>query len=300
MSAEAGLAGQIDARRAQPGDQQPAAPEPKRLKRAVDACLRRKAPELDEEERDRRIREVARKLQAGETSDIALGDLRLALIGLRDHAAFRSSMVARQRLLSEAITRRGRTPVNALFTALFFTFEQGSPETRRIHDHLRQHAGELRRKTREFVARTHFFDNDCGMAYLLSQLDLANPVASLERAGLAATLQESAFGFALKCRALDRALARAETNGYPLSQVLGWIELGARQRPDLQSVLYSHLLSPFLDRNPSAGLRLTITQFLLVHFGDPRAVTWPRLPGDRGGSSRDQCVAVMKRWVDRL
>jgi hypothetical protein len=299
MSVETGLVRQIDARRAQSGEPQPAAPEPSRLKRAVDICLRQKAPEPEAEARDRRIKEVADKLQAGAASDIALCDLRLALIGLRDHPAFRSSMVARQRLLSEAITRRGLTPVNALFTALFFTFEPGSPETRRMLDHLRQHAGDLRRETREFVARTRFFDSDCGVAYLLSQLDLANPVASLERAGLSATLQDSAYGFALKCRALDRALARAETNGYPLSQVLGWIELGARQRPDLQSVLYSHLLSPFLDRNPSAGLRLTITQFLLVHFGDPRAVTWPRLPGDRGGSRRDQCVAVMKRWVDR-
>lgn len=274
--------------------------EPEHLNAAAAHWATRRTIAITDQERRRRLRAVAARLQHGDTSEITLGDLRLALFSMREEPVFANSTINRHRLISEAVTRRGRTPVNMLFNAFFRIFEPGSSETKRVYDHLGRYRHELRPLAQRFTQDTRFFDGEYGIPSLIENFDLSDPSRSLARAGLTEALQDTAYGFSVKCLILDEALARREIDERALSVVLGWIELGPSQRADLESALYLHLLSPFFNRDPEFHLSQTICRFLIERFGDPRHAVWPKLPDDKGRFKRDKCIAVMERWLEDL
>lgn len=270
-----------------------------RVKQAARQWARRhEAAVLPEGPRRRRIREAARKLKEGRGSEIPLSDIRISLFHMREEDALTSSTIARHRLVSEAISRPGKTPVNILFKAFFQSFEPGSSETERIYAHVRKNADLLRLNSREFVEAVGFFDGRYGLDTIVDSVDLRNPVRSLARLGFKDEAQDSLFGLAIKCALIERTLAHVDLDAQPLKTILGWIELGERKRPDLESAYYEILLTPFVARDPSPDIRRTVTRFLLGHFGDPRSIAWPKLRDDTGRLKRDACLSVMERWLD--
>lgn len=272
---------------------------PSRIKSAAKRWARRhETIEMPAGLRRQRLRETAQRLKDGAGSEITLGDLRLALVHMRSEEAFTSSTIARHRLVSEAISRPGKTPLNILFKSFFQNFEAGSSETQRIYEHMRKNANLLRAHSREFVQAVGFFDGNFGLDTIVNSVDLRNPVRSLAKLGLREEWQDSLFGLAIKCALIERTLVHVDLDAQPLKTILGWIELGERNRPDLQTAYYEILLSPFVAKDPSPDVRRTITRFLLGHFGDPRSVSWPKLRDDTGRLKRDACLAVMERWLD--
>jgi len=259
---------------------------------------RREVAEIPFAVRRRRIRDAAQKLKEGRGGDIPLSDLRLALFHMREEEVFIATTIARHRLVSEAISRPGKAPINILFKAFFQSFEPGSPETDRIYQHLRQNAGALRINSRAFAKAVNFFDGNYGLDSIIDSVDLRNPVRSLERVGLKEDEQDSLYGLAIKCILVERTLSHVELDAQPLKTILGWIELGERKRPDLESAYYEILLLRFAQQDPTPDIRRTIARFLLGHFGDPRSVSWPKLREDTGRLKRDTCLKVMERWLD--
>ena len=253
---------------------------------------------LPETRRRRRIRDVAQKLKEGAGGEIPLSDIRLALLHMREEEALTSSTIARHRLVSEALSRPGRTPVNILFRAFFHSFEPGSSETDRIYAHLEKNAERLRLASREFIEAVGFFDGNYGLDTIVDSVDLRNPVRSLERIGFKDEQQDSLFGLAIKCALIERTLTHVDLDAQPLKTILGWIELGERKRPELESAYYEILLTPFVSKDPPPDIRRTIARFLLGHFGDPRSISWPKLRDDTGRLKRDACLSVMERWLD--
>lgn len=300
MASFTGLRERLDKHLGQtvPGGQT-AAPIPGRVKDVAKRWARKRAAaRIPEQGRRRRLRETARKLKEGLGAEIPLSDIRLSLFHMRDEDAFTSSTIARHRLVTEAMTRPGKTPVNVLFNAFFHIFERGSPETDRIYQHLRKNQASLRISSREFVEKTKFFDGDYGLDTIIDSVDLRNPVRSLARSGLKDDVQDSLYGLAIKCALIERTLAHVDLDAQPLKTILGWIELGERRRPDLECAYYEILLSPFVARDPSPDVKRTISRFLLGHFGDPRSVSWPKLRDDTGRLKRDASMSVMVRWLD--
>lgn len=253
--------------------------------------------ELDNVRRQR-IRGVAQLLKNGAGAEVPLSDIRLALFHMREEEAFTSSTIARHRLVSEAISRRGKTPVNILFKAFFQSFEPGSPETEKIYAHLKKNTEILRINSREFVQNTRFFDGKYGLETIVDAIDLRNPVRSLARLGLQDEGQDSLYGLAIKCALIERTLAHVDLDAQPLKTILGWIELGEKKRPEFESAYYQILLTRFVANDPVPDVKRTIARFLLGHFGDPRSVAWPKLRDDTGRLRRDTCIAVMERWLD--
>ena len=259
---------------------------------------RREVAEIPYAVRRRRIRDAAEKLKQGRGGDITLSDLRLALFHMREEDVFISSTIARHRLVTEAISRPGKTPINVLFKAFFQCFEAGSPETDRIYEHLRQNSGALRINSRAFTKAVNFFDGNYGLDTIIDSVDLRNPVRSLERVGLEENEQDSLYGLAIKSILVERTLTHVELDAQPLKTILGWIELGERRQPELESAYYEILLLRFAQQDPSPDIRRTIARFLLGHFGDPRSTSWPKLRDDTGRLKRDTCLKVMERWLD--
>lgn len=270
---------------------------PPRLRQVAEHWQARRAESAPHLSR-RRMREIAAMLKEGAGSNLSLSELRMALVNMREDEAFRTSTIARHRLVSEAMMRPGRIPLNILFNAFFHSFEHGSLETERIYEHLRKNEASLRFNSRQFVAKTRFFDGNYGLEAIIDSVDLRNPVRSLGRIGLKEEVQDSLYGVVVKSALIDRTLAHVDIDPQPLKTVLGWIELGDRKNPSLESAYYEILLSRFLAKAPSPDVKRTIARFLLGHFGDPRSSTWPKLRDDTGRLKRDACIEVMQQWLD--
>lgn len=276
-----------------------AEPAPSQIAAAAKRWARRQETvELPANLRRRRLREIAQRLKDSAGNELSLGDLRLALYHMREDEAFTSSTIARHRLVSEALARPGKTPVNIVFKSFFQCFEAGSSETQRIYEHLRKNAKLLRAHSRDFVTNVDFFDGNYGLDTIVNTVDLRNPVRSLAKLGLKEEWQDSLFGLEIKCTLIKRTLVHVDLDAQPLKTILGWIELGERNRPDLEMAYYEILLTPFVNKGPSPDVRRTITRFLLGHFGDPRSASWPKLRDDTGRLKRDACLAVMENWLD--
>ncbi|MCI5073448.1 hypothetical protein [Oricola sp.] len=267
------------------------------VQQAAERWQARRAAEPSEISR-RRMREIAQLLKDGLGAELPLSDIRKALLNMREDDAFRTSTIARHRLISEAIERPGKTPVNILFSAFFHSFEKGSPETDRIYEHLRRNEPLLRISSREFAHKSKFFQGDYGLDTIIDSVDLLNPVRSLARLGMKEEVQDSLYGVVIKCALIERTLTHVDLDPMPLKTILGWIELGDKKRAFLESAYYEILLARFVAKDPSPDVKRTIARFLLGHFGDPRSTNWPKLREDTGRLKRDVCIAVMERWLD--